>query len=100
MSTRKFARTILVATLGTVALTVATAASAHDDHDRWRWEPRGPEYYWPHPHHHHRHYYPEIVREPIFVREAPPVVYGRPAYYHSPAIVIGVDVPPLVIPLR
>jgi hypothetical protein len=75
----------------------APAAFAHEGYERREY--RGHEdYYW----HHYRHhsYYPEVVRERIVLREPPPVFYPRPAYYRYPAVVIGVDIPPLVIPLR
>ena len=41
-----------------------------------------------------------MIRERIIVRPPPPVYYERRAYYAQPAIVIGVDIPPLVVPLR
>src|SRR5690554_3433092 len=55
-----------------------------------------------HGHHAHRHVHRHVVVErPVYV--APPVVY--PGYYYAPpvrrpGIVVSVDVPPIVIPLR
>jgi hypothetical protein len=41
-----------------------------------------------------------MVRERVIIHRPPPVIYERHAYYDRPAIVIGVDIPPLVVPLR
>ncbi|MCL2657942.1 MAG: hypothetical protein FWD62_11110 [Betaproteobacteria bacterium] len=61
------------------------------------------------------HYRPVFVRNHIIVPRAPAIVYGEPYYYppvpiyytpfppvysRSPAITIGVAIPPIVIPLR
>lgn len=62
-----------------------------------------------------RHNRPVFVRNPIIVPRSPVIVYGGPFYYppvpiyyspfppvyaRSPAITIGVAIPPIVIPLR
>ncbi|NTV10871.1 MAG: hypothetical protein HGA47_08870 [Zoogloea sp.] len=117
---------LLAALLGGLALLATLPAQAHgwdrDDGDRWgggRWEHRD----------HGRHYGywrdgygygyggPAVVRERVIVRPAPivertvverayapapyPVTYPAPyAYSRSPSVVIGVQVPPIVIPIR
>ncbi len=79
----------------------------HYDRDDWHDDRRG--------HRHWRGHHKDrwdrervIIREKVIVRR-PPVreyhYYERPArvyspYYRDPAIVIGVDLPPIVIPLR
>lgn len=107
--TRKLAATLLC---GGILSAFSPAALADRDD-------RGP--YWGHQKHahkhkhHHRHHWDErtVYREKVIIRERPryyrePIVhhhYYEPAYRsysHSraPAVVIGVDIPPLVIPLR
>lgn len=94
-------------------LAVAAPAAHADRGDR------GP--HWGHQKHHYKHdhkyrrHWDErtVYREKVIIRERPryyrePVVhhhyYERPyrsySYSRSPAVVIGVDIPPLVIPLR
>ena len=92
MSNRKFVRTVLAAALGAVALTATGGAYARgDDHERGHG--------WGH-YRYHRHHHTEVVHERVVVREVP-VVYERPIYYPgNPAIVIGFDIPSLMIPLR
>lgn len=93
---------------------LAVGGAAHAD---GRWDDRG-RGWGDQKHYHHRHFrdYDDrhtVIRERVIVRErpryyAPPVVehyyYGAPvrsySYSRSPAIVVGVDIPPLVIPLR
>ena len=105
----------LIAALAGLAL--APAASAHDrdwDHDHDRGHGHG----WGH--YKHERYWggygwaprPVYVRErvyapaPVVVERAyypppAPVYYAQPAYYPArPAITIGVNIPPIVIPLR
>ncbi|MBS0512490.1 MAG: hypothetical protein JSR42_15095 [Proteobacteria bacterium] len=105
----------LLATLLCGGLLAATAAHA----DRGDWD--GPGRGWGHYKHHHHHRYdrdydrgPTVIRERVIVRERPSYYYDPPVvhnYYYSepvrtyrysrsPAIVVGVDIPPLVIPLR
>lgn len=110
------ARKILAALLCGGLLAAGGAAHADDD-----WDGRG-RGWGHHKHHHHRHFrdyddHRTVIRERVIVRErerprhyyAPPVVqnyyYDAPpvrsySYSRSPAIVVGVDIPPLVIPLR
>ncbi len=92
----------------------AAAPAAHADRDD-----RGPR--WGQHKHSHKHEYKHrrhwdertVYREKVIIRERPryyrePVIhnhyYERPyrsySYSRSPAVVIGVDIPPLVIPLR
>lgn len=110
-------KTLLAATLAGAALFTALPASAGGDHwdrgdghDRgeWRDGPRG------HGWGHHKHWGPRYIeRERVVIQERPvyrdyyyeaPVRYYAPPpvryYRRDPAIVIGLDVPPLVIPLR
>jgi len=98
------------------AATLAASGLAAADGDRHRGHG------WGHGHgkHHHHYYhgrapyghgygYGPVVRERVIVRDRPvyyappPVYYGPPAYpvrSYDPAIVLSVQVPPLVIPLR
>lgn len=101
------ARTLFAVAAGALALTAATGAYAHGDDDHWRGRGWGH-----HKHHHdwrddHRRYYdgPTVIRERVIVHDEPVVIaaprYYEPRYYRrDPAVVIGVDIPPLVIPLR
>jgi hypothetical protein len=93
----------LVASAG---LLFALPAAAHGD--RWdgpRWSNQHHGKAWGHAKHRHGRYERHVVRERVVVRHpvvreryyAPPVSY---AYSRSPSIVIGVSIPPLVIPLR
>ena len=110
-------KALLAAALAGTALFTALPASAGGgwDHggyqDEWRGGPppgRG----------HHKHWGPRYYEERVIVRERP-VYYPAPTYYapppapvyyapapvpryypRNPAIVVGVDIPPLVIPLR
>jgi hypothetical protein len=105
-------RHFLLAACGALALVTAGAASAHEGRGHWEhrdrgwrdddgWRGDGWRGDW-----HRRDRV--VIRDRVVVRErpvyvAPPVVYERPYYYprlREPSIVIGVDVPPLVIPLR
>lgn len=95
-------RNILAAAFGIATLFAATTASAHDND---RGEHRG--HGWGHEKHWRGDYYDrDMVRERVFIRQPPPVVYERQVYYdapyyaypRNPGIVIGI--PPIVIPLR
>lgn len=97
-------RAALTAVLGALALAASSGALAHE---RGRHDvPRG--HAWGHYKHQYQHRYPErphyhrqgMVRERVIIHRPPPVIYERHAYYDRPAIVIGVDIPPLVVPLR
>jgi hypothetical protein len=112
-------KTLIAAALTGTALFTALPASADgrdwDRHDRHEWrDGRGHDRHWRHG---HRHYVPHdrvVIRErPVYrnyyyeapVRYyAPPVSYYEPPvryrYARDPAIVVGVNIPPLVIPLR
>lgn len=101
MSTTKL-RTLAAALL-CGALTLG-AGAAHADRDHWRHPGKG----WKH---HHHHYHPDtVIRERVIIRERPryyerhyypaPAYYPAPVYRRDPAVVIGVQIPPLVIPLR
>ncbi|QDF95854.1 hypothetical protein CJ010_04470 [Azoarcus sp. DD4] len=100
----------LIATLLCGGLLIGgNVANAHgdrydDDRRHWRHPGKG----WGH-HKHHFHGPDTVVRERVIIRERPryydrDVYYdARPAYRayrHDPAVVIGVQIPPLVIPLR
>lgn len=92
------------------------AGGAHADDDDWDGH-RGRGHYKHYKHKHHRHYHHDhhhtVVRERVIVRERPRYYEEREVHHHyheapvrsysysrSPAIVVGVDIPPLVIPLR
>ena len=104
----------IVAALLCGGMLAAAAPAAYADRDD-----RGPrwghhKHHYKHDHKHRRHWDERTVyREKVIIRERPryyrePVVhhhyYERPyrsySYSRSPAVVIGVDIPPLVIPLR
>ncbi len=74
----------------------------YDDDDRgWRGEHRGRGYY----KERHKHRERVVIKEKVIIKERPVVreyhYHERPSYSYSrdPAIVIGVNVPPIVIPL-
>jgi hypothetical protein len=114
MKTKALSLGLLVALFAGSALLVAPApAQARHDRHEWRHDHRG---YGP-PHGHARgHHKPMYVKKVVVMR--PPVhrtvvvhehhyhayppayVYPAPVYSRDPAIVIGVSVPPIVIPLR
>lgn len=101
-------KALLAALLCGGLLVGATAAEAHGgryDGGHWSHPGKG----WGHQRHHFRG--PDtIVRERVIVRERPRYYYDREVYYApapvyrhyraEPAVVIGVQIPPLVIPLR
>lgn len=112
-------RTWLAALTGGLALILSGSALAHDGEWRRGYYEGGPGPYY---HHYHRPppvYYapPPVVYSPPTYRYAPaPVVYQpapvyqapvyqpAPVYYsgyrRDPSLVIGVNIPPVVIPLR
>ena len=59
---------------------------------------------WKHGYYGYRPYYRDnvvVIREPRYVYSEPRYVYREPAYVYAPrrpALVIGVDIPPLVVP--
>jgi hypothetical protein len=96
-----------------VALTLSAAANADNDRGRGRhWDHRGHHDHRHGDRHHHRyhgHYYvPQrvvrervIIQHPVYVAPPAPVYYGYyPPARRYPGIVVNVDIPPLVIPLR
>jgi Ni/Co efflux regulator RcnB len=95
-----------------LALTMSAAANADGGRGRDRdWEHRGHHHrHWDrHDHRHHGRYYVphRVVRErivierPVYVAPPAPVYYGHyPRVPRYPGIVVNVDIPPLVIPLR
>ena len=114
-----------VAILGAgVALTLSAAASADGDRGRgWHKDRhhRHVERHYGHPHHghknrhyngyysyEHRYYAPPrvvhervIIERPVYVAPRPPVYYEHyPRAPRYPGIVVDVDIPPIVIPLR
>jgi len=106
-----FVHKLVAALLCGSLLAGATAAEARGDRDDRRWDRH--EYKHHHKHRHDRGWDERrIYRERVIVHRAPPryretVVhhYYEPSYrpYRysgAPAITIGVDIPPLVIPLR
>lgn len=100
-------KTITKAVLTAVAAAaMGLSASANaDDHRRWKHDHH---HRHGHAHHHdryaHRHYYaaPYIVPQRVIVER--PVYVAPPApYYYAPVrpgLVVSVNVPPIVIPLR
>ena len=90
-------RIALAAAFGVMALAASTGALAHDRGRNDGHRGHG----WGHDkrtHHFHRHH--EVARERVVIHHPPRVIYERRPYYASPAIVIGLDLPPLVISLR
>ena len=97
---------------------LAATGAAHA-HGGDRWDDRGGRSYQKH-HKHYKHYKhythhhkharggPRVIRETVVVRERPRYYREREVHYYerpvrysrSPAIVVGVDIPPLVFPLR
>lgn len=93
-------RVALVAALGVMALTGSTVALAHERGKHMR-QGSHPGIGWRHAKHaHHAYHHHEVYRRRIVVHQGPPVIYERRVYYEQPAIVVGVSIPPLVIPLR
>ncbi len=114
---------LLTALICSGLLVTAGAAQARDDdHDHRGWG-HHKHHYKHHNKHDHKHHNKRgyrdwrdgrtVYRERVIVRERPvyyhvPVVreryYEQPyrsySYGRSPAVVIGIDIPPLVIPLR
>ena len=91
-------RSILAGIMGVAMLSVSSGAFAHD-----RGRHGGhPGHGWGHyqHHHHHDHHRYRVVRERVVIHPPPPVIYAQRAYYGPPAIVIGVDLPPLLLRLR
>jgi len=112
-------KTLFAAALAGAALFTGLPASADggrhwDRHERgeWRDDHPGRGHGWGHHKHWRHHHY--VERDRVVIRERPvyrdyyyyeaPVRYYEPpvrySYPRNPAIVIGLDVPPLVIPLR
>lgn len=103
---KKYRAFLAAAVLGALTLGLADSALAHGD----GYGPPG--YAWGHHKHHHHHERETVYYQPpVVVRPAPPVMMAPPQVYYpapyayypqrrSPAVVIGVDIPPLVIPLR
>lgn len=94
-------RAALAAALGAVALAASQGVLAHEygRHDGHRGYGRG---HYKHHHGFHHYYHPNrVVREPVVVYRPAPVYYER-RIYHSPpsAIMVGVQVPTLVVTLR
>ncbi len=111
----------LIASLCGALLAIGAIAPAHADRDgrgpgrgwdRGDRDDRGDRIYY-------RYGGPPVVRERVIIREYPRPYYGGPAVYYgpppppyavvqpyptvysrSPSVVIGINVPPLVIPLR
>lgn len=93
-------RITLAAALGAIALTVSQSVLAHDygRHDGHRGHG------WGHSKHHHglrhdhRHH---VMHAPVLVYRPAPVYYERRIHRHNPppAVVVGVQVPPLVVRL-
>lgn len=107
----RHARTLVTSLLCTGLLASSGLALA-DDRGRWSrdWDDRRD-----HRHHKHQRHYRDhertVIRERVIIREQPRYIrereglthyYTPPRYYSAPApaIVIGVNIPPLVIPLR
>ena len=103
-------KSLIAAALAGTALLAALPASADDgrwdrgDHREWRGDGG-----WGH----HKHYWGPRYEERVVIRERPvyrEYYYEQPVRYYapppvrydprSPAIVVGVDIPPLVFPLR
>lgn len=95
---------------GAAALALSVSAPALAHHRDWHGHPHkhakppkhGKHVYYAPPHVVHQ---PVVVQRPVVVHR--PVVVQQPVYYsypvaapRSPAIVVNVDLPPLVFPLR
>lgn len=93
-------RTTLAAALGAIALMASTGALAHERGKNMR-HGSHPGNGWGHAKHaHHAYHHHEVYLQRIVYPEPPLVIYERRAYYAPPSIVVGVSIPPLVIPLR
>jgi hypothetical protein len=100
MQMKSAIRAALAAALGVMAMAASTGALAHE---RGKHERHGSHqgHGWGHAKHaHHAYHHHEVYRQRIVFHQPPPVIYEHRAYYDPPAIVIGVDIPPLVIRLR
>lgn len=99
---------VLLTAVSLASLVLSTQASADhrddDGHKHGHWK----KHHHSHQHYSHRHYsHQRVVRERVYVER--PVYIERPVYVErhvqyvpprSPAIVVSVDIPPLVFPLR
>ena len=98
------AKNSLLIALAAVAIGLSTgSALARDrDDDGYRHGKHRHHHHHHHWKHHHGHYYGPVVRERVVVER--PVYVDRYVQYappaRDPAIVLSVDLPPLVFPLR
>lgn len=94
-------RIALAAAFGAVALAGSAGAFAHGPgrHDGYRGHGWG---HHRHPHSHPPHRSHAAYRERVIVYRPLPVIYEQRAYpsHPQPALVIGVNIPPLVVQLR
>lgn len=106
------ARKTVLTALAMAAIGLSATANAHDRHSDRHWKHGHPHKHW-HGRHYERHvvrdYYGPayVVRERIVVQRPVYVAPPPPAYsyyYHAPVrrpgVVVHVDVPPIVIPIR
>lgn len=104
----------LLAALAAMALGLAALPAVADD-DGWKRHHRGHHKHWKHDRHHGHHFsHGHVVRERVIVRRPVyverPIYVERPVYYEPyvhyapirrhPGVVVTVDLPPLVFPLR
>lgn len=93
-------KTVLATLIAAAAITFPLQSSAHGGHGRGKHE-------WKHHHHgfehgrRHRGSDVVVIEEPRYVYREPTYVYREPVYVYEPrrpGIVIGVDLPSVVIP--
>lgn len=98
-------KTILAAFAAAIGLGMTAPALAGGKHGHRHHPHHSSHRHWDHQrHHHHPRVHRHVVRERVVIER--PVYVAPPAYsryYHAPrhpGIVVSVDIPPLVIPLR
>lgn len=93
-------KTVLASLLAAAAVAFPLQSSADGGHGRWKHE-------WKHHHHggdrgyRHRGRDVVVIDEPRYVYREPTYIYREPVYVYEPrrpGIVIGVDIPSVVIP--
>jgi Ni/Co efflux regulator RcnB len=92
-------KSALASALAATLLIAVPQAQADGGHGRWKHHSSHHRHHDHHGHWGHRHDRVVVIREPRYVVRERAYVYDEPAYvYRSrPSLVIGVNVPPLIV---